>query len=104
MQDETLVAGIDDQYQVTVESGPGSGDLMMSEPAVDLDGDGILDTRVYSDGGGMTIASDLDEDGWADHVARIEADGAYAAWEPQRDPDGTVRWDPVDEGRLSFER
>jgi hypothetical protein len=100
MQDETLLAGIGGEHAVTVEEGPDARDFALAEPTVDLDGDGIVDTRVFQDADGMTIASDLDEDGWVDHITRIEEDGSYAAWEPRREADGTVRWEPVDEGRL----
>lgn len=92
------VDGLDDPA-VSVDSGP-VGDFSVTDPVVDLDGDGVLDTRSWSDEAGVTVASDLDGDGSADHLTRVENDGAYAAWEPWRDVDGTVRWERVDAGRL----
>ncbi len=101
MQDGVAMVGVDElgEQPVSVDSGP-DGDFAVTDPVVDLDGNGILDTRSWSDGDGVTVASDLDGDGCADHVTRVDGDGAYAAWEPWRAPDGTVRWEQVDAGRL----
>ncbi|MFC9789768.1 DUF6802 family protein [Rhodococcus sp. NPDC127528] len=77
-----------------------AGELELHDPTVDLDGDGILDSRSVAGEAGVTIASDLDGDGFADHVTTVEQDGEYAAWEAHRDPDGALRWERTDHGRL----
>ncbi|MGW0040323.1 DUF6802 family protein [Rhodococcus sp. NPDC003348] len=100
MQDEMLMMGLLGEHSVSVESGPADGDIVLFDPTVDLDGDGILDTRAFADADGVTVVSDLDGDGRADHLTRVEGDGGYAAWEPRRDADGTVRWDRTDLGQL----
>ncbi|TQF69469.1 hypothetical protein FK531_10255 [Rhodococcus spelaei] len=76
------------------------GELELRDPTVDLDGDGVLDSRTVTGSAGVAIASDLDGDGFADHVTTVEQDGAYAAWEAHRDPDGTLQWERTDHGRL----
>ncbi|MFE3293272.1 DUF6802 family protein [Rhodococcus sp. NPDC059234] len=76
------------------------GEFAVHDPTVDLDGDGILESRSVAGEAGVAIASDLDGDGFADHVTTVERDGEYAAWEAHRDPDGALRWERTDHGRL----
>lgn len=97
MQDDSVIAG---DYDIDVAVGPDAGDLALTGPTVDLDGDGVLDTRVFGDDAGVTVATDVDGDGFVDHLTRVARDGAYAAWEPTRDADGTVRWQRTDDGAL----
>ncbi|MFF0817964.1 DUF6802 family protein [Rhodococcus sp. NPDC003318] len=94
----TIHGGAD--HALSVETGPADGPFAVTDPVVDVDGDGVLDTRGYADGNGVTVASDLDGDGFADHLTRVEDDGAYASWEPRRDPDGTLHWVRTDGGHL----
>lgn len=102
MHDDMLTMGLHDgaEHAVSVASGPGDGGFAVTDPVVDIDGDGTLDTRSYADRDGVTIASDLDGDGFADHLTRVERDGDYAVWEPHRDLDGTLHWVRTDVGRL----
>lgn len=100
MHEDLLMMGTTGEHPVSVDTGPADGNVGLGDPTVDLDGDGALDTRAFADPGGVTVASDLDGDGWVDHLTRVESDGEYAAWEPRREADGTVRWDRTDLGRL----
>ncbi|MFD4295243.1 DUF6802 family protein [Rhodococcus sp. NPDC058505] len=99
MHDEMLAMGFGDPLPVTVDAGP-LGEFAVTDPTVDLNSDGVLDTATFVDSGGVTVASDLDGDGSADHLTRVEGDGDYAAWEPRRAADGTVHWSRIDAGRL----
>lgn len=80
-----------------------------TEPAADLDGDGIYDTVIFgsevfdsglSAGGALVVATDTDLDGHIDRLTAVEDDGDYGVWELHRDLDGTTRWTRVDHGNL----
>lgn len=76
------------------------GEWALHDPTVDLDGDAVLDTRAYADGDAVLVASDLDGDGYVDHATSVGADGEYSAWQAHRQPDGALRWERTDHGRL----
>ena len=85
--------------------GPGSGavdvgDLTVNLDAFDLDGDGIVDSRVIHSDDALVVVSDFDHDGGVDRVAMVEADGDYSAWECHRDDEGLLVWDRIDAGTL----
>ncbi len=80
-----------------------------TEPAADLDGDGIFDTVIFgsevfdsglSEGGALVVATDTDLDGHTDRLTAVEDDGEYGVWELHRELDGTTRWTLVDQGNL----
>ncbi|MFC7446678.1 DUF6802 family protein [Rhodococcus daqingensis] len=79
---------------------PEAGEWELHAPTVDLDGDGELDTRTYSTGATLYVASDLDEDGLADHVTTVDGGGGYESWQAHRGADGEVRWARTDHGSL----
>jgi hypothetical protein len=91
--------------------GPGTGtvdvgDLTTTLDAFDLDGDGIVDSRVVStdssgsDAAAIVVVSDFDRDGAADRVTIVESDGDFAGWECHRDEQGVLVWDRIDSGTL----
>ncbi|MFD4182699.1 DUF6802 family protein [Rhodococcus sp. NPDC058514] len=98
MHDDMLLLGTLGPAQHPM--GPDAGEMELHAPTADLDGDGILDTRTYSAGGAVYVASDLDEDGFADHVTAVERDGGYESWQAHRGADGAVRWARTDHGSL----
>ncbi|MCQ4121114.1 DUF6802 family protein [Rhodococcus tibetensis] len=80
--------------------GEDSGAVALTDPTHDIDGDGLLDTQTFESGNALVVASDMDGDGDADHLTTISDDGAYAAWEFHRGPDGVARWEQTDDGTL----
>lgn len=66
----------------------------------DIDRDGILDTRTFTVGEALVVATDLDVDGQVDHLTAFGRDGDYASWQFHREADGTERWERIDHGRL----
>ncbi|MGG7102572.1 DUF6802 family protein [Rhodococcus sp. 24CO] len=88
--------------------GPGAGtvdvgDLTTTFDAFDLDGDGIVDSRVVApdnDAAAIIVVSDFDRDGAADRVTMVESDGDFAAWECHRDTHGALVWDRIDSGTV----
>ncbi|WP_072688967.1 DUF6802 family protein [Rhodococcus marinonascens] len=80
--------------------GHDAGAVALTDPAYDVDGDGIFDTQTFTTGRAAVIASDMDADGDVDHVTMIHEDGAYAAWEFHRDGEGVIHWERSDEGTL----
>ncbi|MFC4604114.1 DUF6802 family protein [Rhodococcus kronopolitis] len=97
MLDETqlCVHGLEEG---AVDADPGQWAL--HDPTVDLDGDGVLDTRGYADGDTVLVASDLDGNGYADHLTSVDGDGRYAAWQAQRSETGELRWERTEIGNL----
>lgn len=66
----------------------------------DIDRDGSLDTRTFTLGEALVVATDLDVDGQIDRLTAFERDGDYVSWQFHRDADGTERWERIDHGRL----
>ncbi len=60
--------------------------------AVDLDGDGLLETMIVHDGEQITVSYDLDGDGATDYETVFDAEGHAVSWQDQRDPDGSRHW------------
>lgn len=67
----------------------------------DLDGDGILETRVVHTAAGVTVASDGDADGVMDEFTAFQRDGDYQSWEIFRESEGSARWIETDSGRIT---
>lgn len=85
--------------------GPGTGTVEVGEltadlDAFDLDGDGIVDSRVVHADTGVAVVSDFDRDGAADRVTTVESDGDFSAWECRRDEAGSLVWARIDAGTL----
>ncbi|MEV0945278.1 DUF6802 family protein [Rhodococcus sp. NPDC049939] len=80
--------------------GHDAGAVALTDPAYDVDDDGLLDTQTFTTERAVVIASDMDADGDADHVTVIAEDGAYASWEFHRDGNGVINWERTDEGAL----
>ncbi|WP_067818879.1 DUF6802 family protein [Nocardia inohanensis] len=76
------------------------GAVELEHPTQDIDGDGQLDTVTTNSDHAMHVWTDLDHDGYADHVTVVDSGGDYAAWEFHHHPDGTTEWVRTDEGRL----
>ncbi|MGK8507117.1 DUF6802 family protein [Nocardia asiatica] len=72
----------------------------MHHPTQDIDQDGLLDSMTITGDDAMQVWTDVDHDGFADHVKVVEKDGDYTAWEFHRHPDGTSEWIRTDQGRL----
>lgn len=66
----------------------------------DLDGNGILETRVVHTDAGVTVASDGDADGVMDKFTAFERDGDYESWEIFRETEGSARWIETESGRI----
>ncbi|MFD6858822.1 DUF6802 family protein [Rhodococcus sp. NPDC060086] len=70
----------------------------------DLDGDGIRDTVAFDNGhGALVVATDTDLDGVTDRLTAVADDGEFGVWEFHREPDGTPRWDRIDEGTIGID-
>ncbi|MFE3188635.1 DUF6802 family protein [Nocardia sp. NPDC059240] len=76
------------------------GAVELAHPTQDLDGDGLLDTVTTGTDHAMQVWTDLDHDGYADHVTVVDTGGDYSAWEFHHNPDGTTAWVRTDEGHL----
>ncbi|GEM_PF-6872298 len=69
-----------------------------SVTAIDVDGDGVLETMIVRTGDEITVVYDLDGDGAADYQTRVGADGSVDSWWGHRGADGTAHWHCVDDG------
>ncbi|MGW5105690.1 DUF6802 family protein [Nocardia sp. NPDC004123] len=78
----------------------GLGAVELSHPTQDLDADGLLDTVTTSTDHAMQVWTDLDHDGYADHVTVVDSGGDFSAWEFHHNPDGTTEWVRMDVGHL----
>ncbi|MGV9663542.1 DUF6802 family protein [Nocardia niigatensis] len=78
----------------------GLGAVELAHPTQDLDGDGLLDTVTTTTEHAMQVWTDLDHDGYADHVTVVDSGGDYSGWEFHHNPDGTTEWVRMDEGHL----
>ncbi|WP_459547974.1 DUF6802 family protein [Nocardia sp. X0981] len=78
----------------------GLGPVEMETPTQDLDGDGILDTFTATGPESMSVWTDTDADGFADHLKVVEYDGDFSAWEYHRNPDGSGEWRQTDRGKV----
>lgn len=76
------------------------GPVPLHDPTQDIDGDGIPDTGTVSGDTSLTVWSDLDHDGFADHVTSVDHEGDYAAWEYHRNMDGTGSWIQTGHGKM----
>ncbi|GAA4822162.1 DUF6802 family protein [Tomitella cavernea] len=77
----------------------GAGDVLAHEPlpfdtitAVDMDGDGVLETMIVHDGEQITVSYDLDGDGHTDYETVFDGEGHAVSWQDRQDPDGTWHW------------
>ncbi|MEU6187713.1 DUF6802 family protein [Nocardia sp. NPDC047038] len=80
----------------------GLGAVELHHPTQDIDQDGLLDSVTITGDDAMQVWTDVDHDGFADHVKVVEKDGDYTAWEFHRHPDGTSEWIRTDQGRLGM--
>ncbi|MEU2122495.1 DUF6802 family protein [Nocardia niwae] len=78
----------------------GLGAVELHHPTQDIDQDGLLDSATITGDDAVQVWTDIDHDGFADHVKVVEKDGDYTAWEFHRHPDGTSEWIRTDQGRL----
>ncbi len=78
----------------------GLGAVELHHPTQDLDGHGIPDAETVQGPHSMDVWSDLDHDGFADHLTVVDNDGDYSAWEFHHNPDGTSEWVRTDQGRV----
>jgi len=69
-----------------------------SVTAIDVDGDGVLETMIVRTGDEITVVYDLDGDGDADYQTRVGADGSADSWWGHRGADGTAHWHRIDDG------
>lgn len=60
--------------------------------AVDMDGDGVLETMIVHDGEQITVSYDLDGDGYTDYETVFDEQGRASSWQDQRDADGSWHW------------
>ncbi|MFD4366741.1 DUF6802 family protein [Rhodococcus sp. NPDC058521] len=80
--------------------GHDSDAVALTDPTLDIDGDGILDSVSFQSGDAMIVATDMDGDGTADNVTMVHEDGEYEAWEFHRGEDGQPHWEQTDQGAL----
>ncbi|WP_227984243.1 DUF6802 family protein [Nocardia spumae] len=78
----------------------GIGAVELNHPSQDINGDGILDTETFHGDHSMEVWSDMDHDGFADHVSIVDDGGDYSAWEFHHYPDGRTEWVQVDKGKM----
>lgn len=78
----------------------GIGAVELNHTNQDIDGDGVLDSDIFHSDDGMEVWSDMDHDGYAEHLSVVESDGDYAAWEFHHYPDGRTEWVQVDKGTM----
>ncbi|MDJ0394735.1 hypothetical protein QMK17_15525 [Rhodococcus sp. G-MC3] len=64
----------------------------------DVDADGYAETRVHYTEDGMTVAVDVDGDGVIDTFTAVGRGGHYDSWEIFRVADGTARWERTSSG------
>ncbi|WP_327143811.1 DUF6802 family protein [Nocardia sp. NBC_01327] len=76
------------------------GAVELAHPTQDIDGDGLPDTVTTNSDHAMHVWTDMDHDGYADHVTVVDTGGDYSAWEFHHHPDGSSEWVRTDEGRL----
>ena len=65
--------------------------------AMDMDGDGVLETMIVHDGEETIVSYDLDGDGATDFETVFDGHGHAVSWQDQQDADGTWHWRRVSE-------
>jgi arginine deiminase len=76
------------------------GSVEMHHPTQDLSGDGLPDTETVEGTHSMDVWTDMDHDGFADHLTVVDNDGDYSAWEFHHNSDGTTEWVRTEQGRI----
>lgn len=93
---EDFLPGVEDVFEV-------DGAMVdLSAPTVDIDGDGVLDTRTAKVDDRLVVVTDTDLDGLGDRVTWVDSQGAFECWQlAERVAEEALRWQLVERGELS---
>ena len=76
------------------------GVVALEHPTQDIDGDSTPETATVTVDDAFVVVSDMDHDGYADHLTVVEHSGEFAAWEFSTDAEGEPMWQQSDAGRI----
>ncbi|KAA0016306.1 DUF6802 family protein [Antrihabitans cavernicola] len=76
------------------------GAVALDHPTQDIDGDGTPDTNTITVDDSLVVVSDIDLDGFADHLSVVDHTGEFASWQFTQGADGEPHWEQTDHGRL----
>jgi hypothetical protein len=78
-----------------------NGMIDLSDPTVDMDGDGVLDTISLRHDDALVVITDSDLDGYADRLTWIDSEGAFESWKAAEGAGADIdQWELINRGRL----